>query len=62
MICPATRKGCCDDLCYGGGCLRMHGESMLIRCDGCGHLVAADGSDNEECTCEPDDGTWWEGD
>jgi hypothetical protein len=52
-ICPATLLGCIDDLCYGGGCLRLHGEPMLVRCH-CGALVGIDGSDPyDECECEP---------
>ena len=54
-ICPATLQGCIDDLCYGGGCLKLNGEPMLKKCPGgCGQLVAIDGSDNSECECEPD--------
>jgi hypothetical protein len=53
-ICPADMKPCCDDLCYGGGCMRLGGESMLERCaGGCGGLVATDGSDNHDCRCDP---------
>jgi len=53
-ICPDTGKGCCDDICYGGGCLKMHGEPMLQRCPGgCGGLVGIDGSDDYgNCNCE----------
>jgi len=55
-ICPATLKGCCDDICYGSGCLKLDGEPMLERCHGgCGALVAIDGSDSEDCECEPEE-------
>lgn len=53
-ICPVDFKPCCDDICYGAGCLRTRGaESILTRCDGCGCLVSMDGSSNVfECECE----------
>jgi hypothetical protein len=51
-ICPADLKPCIDDLCYGSGCLRLSGEPMLVKCGGCGHLVAMDGSDIDDCECE----------
>lgn len=55
-ICPRDMKPCCDDLCYGGGCLWLGGEAMLERCPGgCGGLVAVDGSDNDDCRCDPAD-------
>ena len=55
-ICLATLKGCCDDICYGSGCLKLDGEPMLERCrGGCGALVAIDGSDSEDCECEPEE-------
>lgn len=57
-ICPATFQGCIDDLCYGSGCLAMPGEPMLERCRGCGAYVAADGSDNENCECDPTESDW----
>lgn len=30
MICPKDLKPCCDDLCYGGGCLAMGGYLVQI--------------------------------
>ena len=60
MICPFDKRPCCDDLCYGGGCLRMDGEAMLDRCDECGQTVSS-----EELTltglgddCRRDDEYW----
>jgi hypothetical protein len=52
-ICPADGHPCIDDLCYGGGCLRLGGEPMRVPCPGCGQLIAADGSDTDDCDCEP---------
>lgn len=52
MLCPKDMKPCCDDLCYGGGCIDMGGAAMYKRCYGCGALVSDD--DMEECTCEDD--------
>ena len=49
MLCPKDFKPCCDDLCYGGGCL-ITGEAMYERCGGCGALVSDD--DHENCTCD----------
>lgn len=58
-ICPADGHPCIDDICYGSGCLKMDGEPMLERCrGGCGALVAIDGSDSEDCDCEPADEDW----
>lgn len=56
--CPADLKPCMDDLCYGGGCLKLEGETMLTPCSGCKAMIGIDGSDpNDECECEfcPDD-------
>ncbi len=55
-ICPATLKPCIDDLCYGNGCHRpgCRGLPLLVPCDGCGNLIAMDGSDTDWCECEPD--------
>ena len=49
MFCPKDGKTCCDDLCYGGGCLQMDGAPMLYKCE-CGALVSDD--DHMDCTCE----------
>ena len=51
-LCPKDFKPCCDDLCYGGGCIYT-GEALYERCLGCGNLVSDD--DHEECTCEYED-------
>lgn len=51
MICPKDFQPCIDDLCYGGGCIRMEGMAVYEKCDGCGALVSDDGHD--ECACEP---------
>jgi hypothetical protein len=48
-------KYCFDDLCRGGGCLKIPGESPLMKCDGCGELVSFDGcSDVFRCECIED--------
>ena len=52
MICPKDMRPCCDDLCYGGGCLAMDGAPMLYRCDGCGAWISDD--DMIDCQCEPE--------
>ena len=52
MLCPKNLAPCCDDLCYGGGCIEMNGAAMYERCGGCGALISDD--DVEECTCEDD--------
>ncbi len=54
MICPADLKPCIDDLCYGGGCLRMGGETMLSPCYVCGNLIPSDGSEPCDCDGEPE--------
>lgn len=51
-ICPKTFKGCCDDLCYGGGCLLLHGAAMYSHCIGCNQLISDD--DTDACTCDYD--------
>ena len=52
-ICPKTMTGCCDDLCYGGGCLKMPGVMPMTQCAGCGQLVSIDGMDElDECECD----------
>ena len=57
MICPKDMRVCCDDLCYGGGCLAMDGAPKLYKCDGCGAWISDD--DMMDCQCEPD---YFEGD
>ncbi len=54
MICPKDFQPCVDDMCYGGGCMRMNGEPMLTRCDSCGCIC--DDNLNGVCDlCELDD-------
>ena len=53
MICPKDFKPCCDDLCYGGGCILMDGAAMYEECPGCGKLISE--NDHDNCICEPDD-------
>lgn len=61
-VCPATLKPCIDDLCYGNGCMRReaYGVSLLTPCTGCGKLIAMDGSETDECECEPECPDDWE--
>jgi hypothetical protein len=54
-ICPATLKPCIDDVCYGNGCLKLPSAPMLTKCNGCGKLVAIDGSNTDDCECDPDE-------
>lgn len=51
MLCPKDLKGCCDDLCYGGGCI-LTGEAMVYKC-ACGYFVSDD--DHSDCMCEPEE-------
>jgi hypothetical protein len=54
-LCPANFQGCIDDLCYGGGCLKLaDGTPMLERCPGCKQFVGIDGTDPFEA-CEYDE-------
>lgn len=53
-ICPKDLKPCIDDLCFGGSCLLLPGVCPLTRCNGCGQFVSLDGSDLEDCECEPE--------
>jgi hypothetical protein len=53
MVCPKDFKPCIDDLCYGGGCIRMPGYPMIRRCEYCGQLVDDEG--DLECDCENDE-------
>jgi hypothetical protein len=54
MFCPKDFQPCCDDLCRGSRRCFEIDEAMMERCE-CGGLVAVDGSDNEQCTCDPYD-------
>lgn len=51
-VCPKDLRGCCDDLCYGGGCLRMHGAEMVELCKVCGQ---PDGEFASLCRCLDDE-------
>lgn len=55
MLCPKTGAGCCDDLCYGAGCLEMGGYAMLAICDFCGGTIDEEIPDCGTCTCNDDD-------
>lgn len=50
MICPKDGKPCCDDLCYGGGCLYGGGPNFPL-CPACGSTV----DDLGECPLCDDD-------
>jgi len=54
-FCPADLKPCIDDLCRSGARCFKTGDEMLGPCPGCRRLIATDGSDTENCDCEPDD-------
>lgn len=54
-ICPKDGKACCDDLCYGGGCMQMPGAAMLETCDVCGGTIDSDVPECSTCTCDRDD-------
>lgn len=56
MFCPLDGKPCIDDLCRGTRTCFADGGStpMLEKCSGCGQLVACDGSNNDDCDCEPE--------
>ena len=46
MICSRDGKPCCDDLCYGGGCIR--GGVGLHHCTVCNTVYC----DDEGCACD----------
>lgn len=54
-LCPKDYKPCCDDLCHGGGCLRMGGYAMLQECDVCKGIIDEEIPDCGTCTCGQDD-------
>ncbi len=54
-ICPHDKEPCCDDLCYGSGCLRMNGYPMLHRCVICGGLEDEENPDCGSCSCDADE-------
>ena len=52
MYCPKDLKGCCDDLCYGGGCIEGAGP-MLNACADCGKpVICEDGEDSGFMICD----------
>ena len=53
MYCPKDLKGCCDDLCYGSGCMQMDGAPMLNACADCGKpVICEDGEDSGFMICD----------
>jgi len=55
MICPKSGRGCCDDMCYGSGCLEMDGYPMLRICRSCGGTIDEEIPDCGTCSCDDDD-------
>ena len=56
-LCPKDFQPCCDDLCRAGMSCFVTGMSMYKICHGgCGKYVAIDGTDSDNCTCDPGDG------
>ena len=56
MICPKDYRPCCDDLCRGGGCLRMGGYPMLVVCHKCKGFIDDENDQLSSCVCdEPDE-------
>lgn len=53
-LCPANGRPCCDDLCYGGGCMKMDGYPMLERCDFCKGTINTELPECGTCTCGDD--------
>jgi hypothetical protein len=53
-ICPKDFTPCCDDLCHGGGCLRMQGSPMLQVCPVYGGLNELELS-QLKCSCDDQD-------
>lgn len=53
-LCPVDGKGCCDDLCYGGGCVRMDGYPMLQVCPICKGTIDEQDPLCGTCTCDDD--------
>lgn len=54
-ICPKDYKPCCDDLCYGSGCLAMNGYPMLTCCPVCNGLVDDENPDCGSCQCDDEE-------
>ena len=58
-LCPKDYKPCCDDLCHGGGCIRMNSYAMLLVCDVCKGIIDEEIPECSTCSCEhPDDDDW----
>ena len=55
MLCPKDLKPCCDDLCYGGGCIEMDGYPMLTVCYKCGGAIDKEIPECSTCSCDYDD-------
>ena len=53
-LCPHDNKPCCDDLCHGGGCMKMDGYPMLQVCDFCKGIIDDGIPECSTCTCEGD--------
>jgi len=53
-LCPKDYKPCCDDLCHGGGCLRMNGYEMLVVCDVCKGIIDEEIPECGTCKCGED--------
>lgn len=51
--CPVDLTNCCDDLCYGGGCLKGGGE-MLDFCQLCKQWHSPE-DEFDICTYDDDD-------
>ncbi len=54
-LCPADGRPCCDDLCHGGGCMRLGGYQMLERCQFCKGTIDTELPECSTCTCGDDD-------
>ena len=58
MRCPKDGSACCDDLCYGSGCMQMDGYAMLVECDVCGGMIDEEIPDCSTCNCDADCEGW----
>jgi hypothetical protein len=54
MICPRDGGACCDDTCYGSGCLEMDGYPMLSICDICKGTIDDEIPECGTCSCDDD--------
>ena len=55
MLCPKDGEPCCDDLCYGGGCIQMDGYPMIRLCPFCNGEIDEELPEFNTCTCEDED-------